>query len=201
MPDRVEIVSERFRWHSATDEIEDISTKTKRLASDYSAKTDVYGDRVRCWFLDVARQHIDGGSSPADYVALAIALSYVEGIERFRQGVEAPPGQSGVWFKASLRRIFPDVSEEVAHRVWTAVRCGLFHSGFTDGPTLVSHERPRAVEVSGGYLYLNPALVLQAVNGDFSAYVADLRANPDADLSIKFVRLWDERWDATEWMP
>jgi hypothetical protein len=72
---RIEIVSERFRWHSDTSEIEDARDNTRRKDSDYSAIVDVYEDRVRSWFLDIAVRETERQNAPGDYVALAVALA------------------------------------------------------------------------------------------------------------------------------
>ena len=191
-----EIIGEHYRWHRATSEIEDTRDGTRRSDSDYSAKVDVYEDRVRWWFLEIAKAHTTNGVSRADYVALAIGLWYVEGVEQYRCGNGAT-GQSEARFKASVQRIFSGVADDVAVRLYKAVRCGLFHSGFTEGPTFVSHDRPPAIDLAEER-YLNPAAFIRSAADDFTRYVGELRAHPEGQLGINFVKLWDKRWNETE---
>ena len=198
-PDEYEIVGEHFRWIKATSEIEDARARdgSRRSDSEYSAKVDVYEDRVRYWFLDIAKSHLANGSAPGDYVGLSIGLAYIEGVEQYRQGKPTPRKQSGQWFKASARRLFPLADDQAVNRLWGAVRNGLFHSGFTKGPTLLSHDRPDAIAISGHYLIINPTRFVDVVIEDFKSYIDVLRDNPSGDEAAKFVALWDNQWNAT----
>ncbi len=157
----------------------------------------MYEDRVRSWFLNVAQEHTQRGPCPADYVALAVALSYVEGVEQYRTG-DGTHGLSKDRFRASVQRIIQGVDDDLAKRLYKSVRCGLFHSGFTEGPTLLSYDRPHSVALANGYLYLNPREFVSAVIKDFAVYVAKLRADPSGVLAKNFVKLWNERWLQTE---
>jgi len=189
------ILSEHYRWYQSSREFEDVRDGRRYPDSLYSSKVDVYDDRVRTWFLDLAIRETAAGSSPGDYVALLVALAYIEGVEQYRRGKPPPWGEAGKWFEASARRVFPTAPEEAIRRLWTAVRCGLFHSGFTEGLTLLSQTFDQALEVSGGYLRVNPAKFVRSVFDDFEAYVRELRANPFGELANQFVTLWDKRWD------
>lgn len=195
--DRVEIVGQHYRWHETSREIEDIRDRSRRPDSSYLAKVDVYEDRVKGWFLDIAHGHIAAGQAPGDYVALSVALQYVEGVEQYRRGRPTPDRESGEWFKASAQRLFPTANPDSIKRLWTAVRNGLFHSGFTKGPTLLSHEYLHAMAVSEGYLRINPARFIDTVVDDFEHYVAALRDEPESELATHFEALWDEVWKRT----
>jgi hypothetical protein len=196
-PDEYEIVGEHFRWIRATSEIEDSRNESRRPDSDYTAKVDVYEDRVLYWFLDIAKGHVANGTAAGDYVPLSIALAYVEGSEQYRQGKRTPQKQSAVWFKAGLRRIFPKAPPAAVDRLWDAVRNGLFHDGFTRDPTLLSHGQPGVVGIVGRYLIINPATFVGGVLRDFDAYVRLLRDKPSGTAAVNFRKLWDQQWDAT----
>jgi hypothetical protein len=195
---RSEIVSERFHWHSATDQIEDVHNRTLRPASDYSAKVDVYEDRVRKWFLDIALRETGESDAPGDYVALSIALAYVEGVEQYRRGAAAPQRQRGMWFRESAARIFPLARPDALNQLWKAVRCSLFHSGFTEGPVLVSRQSDEALSEFRGFLYINPAAFVRAVLNDFDQFLRELREKPNDTIARNFQTLWDKRWEVTE---
>ena len=196
-PDEYEIVGEHFWWIRATSEIEDIRDESRRPDSDYAAKVDVYEDRVLFWFLNVARAHVANGSAPGDYVALSIALAYIEGVEQYRQGKPTPRGDSGRWFKAGVLRAFPVATEDAVNRLWDAARCGLFHDGFTRGPTIVSHGPSNAIAVAGNYLRINPERFVSGVIQDFENYVQLLRGDPSAPAAVRFAAVWDDQWNAT----
>jgi hypothetical protein len=189
------LLSEHYRWYQSTREFEDVRDGRRYPDSLYSSKVDVYEDRVRTWFLDLAIRETAAGSSPGDYVALSIALAYIEGVEQYRRGKPPPRGEAGKWFESSARRVFPTAPNDAIRRLWAAVRCGLFHSGFTEGPTLLSHTFDQALEVSGEYLRVNPAKFVRSAFDDFDAYVRELRANPLSELANQFVIVWDTRWD------
>lgn len=193
-----EIIGENFLWDSTTSEIVDRRDGSRRPDTKFEAKVDVYEDRVQTWFLDIADRLTKENDSPGDYVAVAVALAYVEGVEQFRRGKKTPDKSSGRWFKTSARRIFSPVTDEALNRLWTAVRCGLFHSGFTNGPVLLSPDRDRAIEVSEGYLWINPSRLVACVDEDFRQYIQLLRAHHERGLAKKFESLWDQRWQATE---
>src|SRR5688572_10635559 len=117
-----EIVGEHFLWIKETSEIEDVRKGSRRPDSNYEAKVDVYEDRVRSWFLEIAKSLVKEGQAPGDYVALSIALAYIEGIEQYRHGKSTPIGMSGKWFKAGVLRVFPSVTPNMAERLWVGAR-------------------------------------------------------------------------------
>ena len=169
--DRYLTVSETYLWDEQTDELIDRNTMKRFPASSFDMKVNVYETRVREWFLDVAVGHVSKGEAPGDYAALSIALAYIEGVEQYRRGKKSPSNQSGNWFRASAERIFPCVSKEAINRLWMEARCGLFHTGFTDGPTYLSQSAAQAMEINQGELLINPHKFVEATVSDFGKYV------------------------------
>jgi hypothetical protein len=173
-----------------------------RATRSIQRRLTVYEDRVRTWFLDwaanlVHTDLIDDGISPGDYVALSVALAYVEGVEQYRRGGEPRQGQNRDWFLASAKRIFPSACEKAIKMLWKSTRCGLFHSGFTQNRVYVSHENySEALEkTADGELHINPARFVQLVVEHFEAYVRELRTNPSGKAAKRFINLWDKRWE------
>ena len=72
---RIELVSENYRWHESNNEIEDWRTGKRRPYSEYKSKVNVYEDRVRTWFLDLAIKETAVEPSPGDYVAVSIVIA------------------------------------------------------------------------------------------------------------------------------
>jgi hypothetical protein len=191
------IVSEKYRWNEETGHIINIKDGCRYPDTSYEAKVNVYEDRVRSWFLNLAIEQVSKGQSPADYVALSIALAYIEGVEQYRQGSMTPRSKSAEWFKKSVERIFPTATTETIERLWTEARCGLFHCGFTNGLTYLSHGNPNALEIKGNRLNINPEKFVRAVDDDFNMYIAELRLNPDGELGKHFKMFWDDQWEKT----
>jgi len=191
------IICESWRWDENTDELIDITADPhkKYPASSYDAKVQVYESRVREWFLDIASNYVNSGENPSDYLALSIALSYIEGVEQYRRGISTPQRKSGEWFKNSAKRIFPTSSESAINRLWKECRCGLFHSGFTDGRIYLSHGYDQPIAIVGADLQVNPKFFIEAVCNDFTNYVDSLHSKKDAGLMDNFVKLWDHRWE------
>ena len=189
----VQQVSENYEWHESTGEFKDLRTHDRAEDSSYTARIDVYEDRVRGWFLDIALQQTKDGPAVGDYVALSIAAAHLEGVEQFRRGRGGGPG-AGERFQASAARVFSDVEPTVLETLWESVRSGLFHTGFTEGAVKLSDQFESPLVESGGYLQINPASFVRAVVEDFSKYVQELRDCPEGDLARSFVQLWEARW-------
>lgn len=196
MEDRIENIGENYEWCEKSAEIVHKTTGCRRHDSDYSAKVDVYEDRVKGWFLDVVTPYVIPESSPGDYLAVMVALSYIEGVEQYRKG-EDSKSSSCRCFKVSSCRIFPEASEEAIDRLWRDVRNGMFHDGFTKGPTLLSHDGRLAICIENKYLRINPMLLLKGVIDDFKQYIAQLRETPDSSLARNFSNHWDTHWKNT----
>lgn len=196
-PDENQIIGEHFLWIAATSEIEDRRDGSRRPDTAYDAKVDVYEDRVLFWFLDIAKSHVSHGTAPGDYIALSIAIAYIEGVEQYRRGERTPQHKSGEWFKSGVRRIFPKASGDAVDRLWSAVRNGLFHNGFTTGPTLVAHDQIDVLAIRGRHLVIDPARFVGAIIRDFSSYVGTLRADPSGSMAANFSTVWDDQWSAT----
>jgi hypothetical protein len=193
------VLSENYKWDVARSEIVHTTNKTSRPDTDYTSKVDVYEDRVKTWFLNLAQEEMSKGTSPFDYVAVSIGLAYIEGVEQYRRGESSDGhGKPGSFFKASARRIFPQASNAAIDKLWKAVRCGLFHLGFTKGPIIVSHVPSRsALQMDGRHLMIHPARFVDAIIQDFDSYIKELRQKPKGKLAKNFDKLWTAEWNAS----
>ena len=137
--------------------------QTEKNYDDIYVKIDIYQARTEGWFFDVAKQMVEQVMSPGDYIAIMVSLSYLEGVQQFREGGETPNGKSGEWFKSSAKRVFPDQTDDVIDRIWKEARCGLFHAGFTNGKVYLSHENDDAVRMESNLIYINPKKFLAKI--------------------------------------
>ena len=93
------------------------------------------------------------------------------------------------------KRVFPNAPTEALDRLWKEGRCGLFHCGFTDGPTYLTHGKADAIGVSGKDININILQFVNAVDADFKTYVKVLKDRSDMVLVRNFEVLWDLRWE------
>ena len=169
----------------------------------------IFEDRTIGWKLDVAYQVINGkkqadGSierSPiphSGYATLDIIFSYFEMIAKYEAGF-AQTGQSENFFKqgvfsvfstlrqAQLPAIIPGVQGKVASIadyildvMYEDIRCGLYHSGITNGRVIITGEIQQAmgIDLQKSVLIINPHLLVKALKGHFVGYITGLR-NPN----------------------
>ena len=111
-------VSKNHRWYQKTCEFDHVHTKVRRSDSLYEAKVDVYEDRVQTRFLDWAANLVNQENFAGDYVALCVALAYIEGVEQYRRGTDRPPeGMVGKWLQDSATRILPGAPQPAIDRL------------------------------------------------------------------------------------
>lgn len=86
--------------------------------------------------------------------------------------------------------------KDAIKRLWKEARCGLFHCGFTEGKTYVSHKHGEPLEIIGDRLNINPKKFVEAIIQDFQRYVDYLlNSKHDDDIRINFMTHWDDRWE------
>jgi len=169
----------------------------------------IFEDRTIGWKLDVADQVINGkkqadGSierSPiphSGYATLDIIFSYFEMIAKYEAGF-AKMGQSEKFFKQGVFLVFPalrdpqllanipaihgDVALLVSNTLdvmYEGIRCGLYHSGITNGRVIITGEIQQAmgIDLQKSVLIINPHLLVKALKGHFVGYITGLR-NPN----------------------
>jgi hypothetical protein len=161
--------------------------------SELDTKIAIYEDRVFGWFLRVAHElrNKDGNSG---YVVLQIALSQIEGIELFKEGTvgEAPSKKT---FVDSLMKMFtiPAQHRTQIESFYRAVRCGLFHVGFTKDNVAISstYSHDFGVAHDSSIIEINPWKFLDAVTAYTQQYVADLKNPANVALRENFRKRWD----------
>ncbi len=186
-------VSEKHQYDSVRGVII-YSDKTEKNYNDIYVKIDIYQARTEGWFFDVAKQMVKHGMSPGDYIAIMVSLSYLEGVQQFREGSETPQGKSGEWFKKSAKRVFPNQIDDVIDRLWKETRCGLFHAGFTNGKVYLSHDKGEAIKLESSLIHINPKIFLDCVSDDYRKYISELSDQSNTKLRENFEKLWDILW-------
>jgi len=189
-------VSKNYRWDEDRCEFWHIGNKLRRSDRLYEARVDVYEDRVKTWFLEPAATLLGREDYAGDYVALSMAVAYIEGVEQYRRGDETPRGDSTAWFKASAKRIFSKADDDALKMLWESVRVGLFHSGFTTDRVYLNRDQAEALTLTADrVLRINARLFMQSVMKDFEDYISNLRSYPVGTLAQNFESLWEQWWE------
>lgn len=190
-------VSATLRFDRTANEIVDGDGQRYEIG-DFQTKLLVYRRRVEEWFLGHAERLAK--EPHTDYAVLQIAMSQIEGIEEYRRGKDSS-GKSKEFFRLGMRRIFDlttaDVPDDKLNTFYTEVRCGLFHDGFTKrGAVLVSRSYIKAIEFSDGFIKIHAPEFLKKVKAGFEAFLSDLSDENKAPEREKFLKVWDQHWNA-----
>ena len=166
-------------------------------------KIEIYEARVKKWFLDIAKEQAtektEFGMPTGDYVSVMIALSHIEGIEKFRCGCEKTK-KYGETFIESAEKIFntgisSSIDQKTIERLYKETRCGLFHSGFPDGKIYLSYKHDLPIHTEDEIIFINPLKFIERITEDFDSYIAELKNPANEDQRTKFEFLWDKLWN------
>jgi hypothetical protein len=153
----------------------DEDTDTLLNPNHLNDKIKIYERQVKGWFLDRASALITTPDS--NFIVLMICLSYLEGVEQYRTGLNSN-GQSRPIFRNSINRIFP-AHNYTAHNLdelYREARCGLFHNGMVNGKIILSNDPIDAITFQDrDNILVNPRLFLNAIINDFDSYILVLQ--------------------------
>ena len=179
-------------------------------------KITLFEDRVLGWKLDIANQLINGSQekSPirhSGFAVLDIVFSYFEMIAKYEDGFKG--GESEKYFKKGIHSVFPEIRifppsaprplspvgnvvslvDTVLGLMYKGIRCGLYHSGITNGKIFLTGEitTPIAFELQNQMLIVNPHLLVPKLKEHLQDYVARLRDVNNTDVRTKFETRYD----------
>lgn len=185
-------------------------------------KITIFEDRTLGWKLDIADQIINGKKRPdgseelpaiphSGYAVLDIVFSYFEMIAKYDDGF-AQIGKSKEYFKQGVFSVFPylnkyhlqanvpgvqgkvvPIVDYVLDVMYEGVRCGLYHSGVTNGRIILTGgiQKPMALDLQNMVLIINPHLLVPAIKTHFARYVNHLKNPRNVNLRIKFEARFD----------
>jgi hypothetical protein len=180
-------------------------------------KITIFADRTLGWKLDIADQLINGrkrndGSeerSPiphSGYATMDIVFSYFEMIAKYEDGY-THKDKSKQYFISGVYSVFPSmkqyrvpakipgvqgkvvsVIDYVLDLMYEGVRCGLYHSGFTNGRIVITRGilEPMALDLQNMVLIINPHPLVPKLITHFNTYVSRLRDSNNLELRNKF---------------
>lgn len=110
------------------------------------------------------------------YAILSILMSYFEMIEQFDCG-ESSDGHSKEFFRRGFRKVYPQSSLNNVEigRIYSWIRCGMYHSGMTKESSPLSRYFPNGFDVQSGEIRINPGLVVQDLRNHFDQWVTVLK--------------------------
>jgi hypothetical protein len=185
-------------------------------------KITIFEDRVLGWKLDIADQVINGKTSTggseerqpvphSGYAALDIVFSYFEMIAKYEDGY-VQKRRSEKYFRRGVYSVFPQmrahqvpanvpgvqgkvvsVIDYVLDLMYDGVRCGLYHSGATNGRVELSagFRAPLVFDPQNISLGINPHLLVPKLRAHFIDYINRLRDENSSDLRKKFEARFD----------
>jgi len=160
-------------------------------------KIKIYEREVNEWFINPAQQSLRDNSFLNSYLALMICMSYVEGVEQYRQGSHSR-NKSKRFFINSINRIFPDqFSSRNIEQLYVEVRCGLFHNGMSNGSMIFDNEYPDSIKFENNkkLIRVNPSKLLLHIQNDFQQFIAELKIQTNTEIRHKFNNIFNLKLD------
>ncbi len=179
-------------------------------------KITLFEDRAIGWKLDIADQLINGSpdNSPirhSGFAVLDIVFSYFEMVAKYEDGFTGRNSEK--YFKKGVYLVFPEFKnipppaqtplspvgnvaslvDIVLDLMYEGIRCGLYHSGITNGKIFLTGEikAPMAFDLQLQMLIVNPHLLVPKLKVHLHGYVARLRDVNNVDLREKFEKRYD----------
>ena len=140
---------------------------------DIDDKIAIYEREVNDWFLSPAESLLDHNRFENSFVVLMVCMSYFEGVEQYKTGVESNR-RSKNCFIDSVKRLYPNqFQDNDIGKLYTKSRCGLFHNGMVKGGVIFNNSflDVIAFENNGETIKINPEKLLNDIKRDFAAYI------------------------------
>ncbi len=153
-------------------------------------------DRVQNWHLHVAglvNNAINAATKEepdwqhAGFGLVTLLFTYFEMIAQYKTGISST-GVSKKLFCYGLNDVYPGkFSIAKCEKVYTRIRCGMYHMAFIKENTLISGDYEDALEiVDGGNVKLNPHILFDDVQKHFNEYVSELKCPLNKHLRSNF---------------
>ena len=172
--------------------IDEQNDNTRLDPNNLDDKIKIYEREVNGWFINPALLSLHNDSFLNSYLALMVCMSYVEGVEQYRQGSHSR-NKSKQFFISSINRIFPNkYSNKNIEKLYREVRCGLFHNGMTEGSITFNNTYPDSIkfENSKKLIRVNPSQLLLEIKNDFQQFINELKIQTNTEARTKFNRMF-----------
>lgn len=163
---------------------------------DIDQKILIFEDRVLNWHLDIAellRKNMEAKEQQgtdwnhAGFALLSLLFTYFEMIAQYKQG-KVSNKASQKMFCHGVGDVYPGkFSMGKRRKIYTRVRCGMFHNAFVKRGTLLDGAYTEAIEVEdGGNVKINPHLLSPDIRTHFADYISLLKDKKQKALRKHF---------------
>lgn len=153
--------------------------------NDTDDKIYIYERQVNEWFLNKASRFLKSNGN--GFIVLMICLSYLEGVEQYKQGISSIR-RSGEFFRNSIHKLYPNTfSDNDLTQLYEEARCGLFHNGMVSGKIIIDNTYSNAIEFPDlDTIRISPEKLLFDIKNDFKCYVSELRDKKNTSIRNNF---------------
>lgn len=158
-------------------------------------KIKVFKEQVQGWQLDIANYLLFGKDNipphpHAAFAALSILVNYFENIGMYIDGCTNDNKNSYTYFKRGFHHVLSlKITDEMVKRIYTELRCGLYHMGLTKKHVILTEAFPTGININQGIIYIAPTKLLLEIENHFNNYCNQLTTNPT--LRTNFEKRFD----------
>jgi len=180
-PDIIGVLNDRYEPY-----VFDERNKNTLNPRNLDDKIIIYERQVFDWFINPAQNLIRYRNRNKGFIVLMICLSYIEGVEQYRQGISSN-GQSRRFFVDSMERIYPNnYNQQDLGDLYREARCGLFHNGMVQGRIIINNSFPISLSFNNGDIEISPSKFLRDIKTDFQNFIQELRNQNNTQLRNNF---------------
>jgi len=156
----------------------------------------IFSDREFGWRFDIAKA--TEKIPDAGYAVISILFAYFEMIAQYSDGVSSKSGPTKA-FCGGVRLVYPTskLTDTQLDTIYSSVRCGMFHNGYTKFGTLISGDFPIALDVNKDTVLVNPHKLLADLCAHFTQYVAMLTDVTKTTERANFEKIFDANTNPT----
>ncbi len=166
-------------------------------------KFELFEAQILGWQIDIADNMMNKGLPSmrhAGYAALSVVMSYFENFARYYEGFvpQKSKNDSRQFFKKGLKLVYPSLfkglstnnSNDGGDKIYEFVRCGLYHSGLTQGQVILSSTFLKGISMSGNQQQyeVNPHQLIKDLKDSFEKYKQKVIHERDKKLRMNFER-------------
>ena len=156
--------------------------------NDIDDKILIYERQVKDWFLNRATRFVNGDYN--GFIVLMICMSYLEGVEQYRQG-NSSNNNSNATFRRTLHRIYPNqYNDDDLRNLYRESRVGLFHDGMVRGNVIINNGFPSSLSFDDENIKISPKKLLDDIKMDFNNYIESLKNRENNELRDNFNRMY-----------
>ena len=128
----------------------------------------------------------------AGYAVISILFAYFEMVAQYSTGVSSDTGSKAA-FRAGVRLVYPacGFTDDQLNTIYSRVRCGKFHNGYTKFGTLISGDFPEALTNDNYTVLVNPHKLCSDLLTHFTTYIQTLKDDTKAVERANFEKIFD----------